>query len=109
MFGNKKKDTTAFTAGCGRCATEEEISALAKRFSEKPTSPIEDAYISGFLVALKFSNVPKNAEVYEWDAFDFEDNAYSWFLDEMVKEVIDHELHGLYDTLGKILGDDDGE
>lgn len=107
MFGNKKKDATEFVAGCGRCASNEEVSALAGRFSEKPVSPIEDAYIAGFLIALKFGSVPKDAEVYGWDAFDFEENAYNWFLNGRVEEVIKRELSGLSDTLKEILGDDD--
>lgn len=111
MFG-KKYDTattdempSSFTAGCGRIATDEEIEMLYKRFSEKPITSNNKAFIIGFLNGLQFSSVPSDAETFGFDAYDFVNNAFGWFLDDLMKD----ELRAVSDIINKIIGDDDDE
>lgn len=105
MFENKKKPATEFKAGCGRCATDKELRALAKRFEEVTHPDLEAAYIAGFLAAFQFCNITEGADVYGWDALDYEENSFNWFMDDMIKD----ELRKVNVFLAEILGDDDGE
>lgn len=111
MFG-KKSDTatidempSTFTAGCGRIATDDEIEKLYDSFFGKPITRDKKAFILGFLNGLQFSSVPSDAEMFGSDAHDFVENAFGWFVDDMMKD----ELRMVSSIINGILGDDDGE
>lgn len=111
MFG-KKADTattdempSTFTAGCGRIATDDEIEKLYDSFAGKPITRDKKAFILGFLNGLQFSSVPSDAEMFGRDAHDFVENAFGWFVDDMMKD----ELRMVNSIINGILGDDDGE
>lgn len=111
MFGKKydtattDEITSELTAGCGRAATDDELNNLAERFSCKPITLDEDAFISGYLAGLQFGSVPSDKETFGFDAFDYEENAFRWFVHDKMKD----ELRKVNTILSTILGDDDGE